>query len=71
MFTGNHIFDLLNSEDTESRVVNFFLDYDAFKKYVDDELKGGVLTELPPDTDDVQIINDVFIVDSNVELKAA
>ncbi len=32
VFTGNHIFDLLNSEDTESRVINFFLDYDAFKK---------------------------------------
>jgi len=32
VFTGNHIFDLLNAEDTESRVINFFLDYDAFKK---------------------------------------
>jgi hypothetical protein len=32
VFNGNHIFDLLNSVDTESRIVSFYLDYDAFKQ---------------------------------------
>ncbi|WP_455221863.1 hypothetical protein [Kaarinaea lacus] len=32
VFNGNHIFDLINSFDTESRVVSFYLDYDAFKQ---------------------------------------
>jgi hypothetical protein len=31
VFNGNHIFDLISSEDTESRVQSFYLDYDAFK----------------------------------------
>jgi hypothetical protein len=32
VFTGNNIFDILDSTESESRVVNFFLDYDAFKQ---------------------------------------
>ncbi|KPJ96043.1 MAG: hypothetical protein AMJ55_02700, partial [Gammaproteobacteria bacterium SG8_15] len=32
VFNGNHIFDLISSEDTESRVQSFYLDYDAFKQ---------------------------------------
>lgn len=32
VFNGNHIFDLISSEETESRVQSFYLDYDAFKQ---------------------------------------
>ena len=31
LFNGNHILDLLDSENTEGRISSFFLDYDAFK----------------------------------------
>jgi len=32
VFNGNNVLDLINSYDTESRVVSFYLDYDAFKQ---------------------------------------
>lgn len=32
VFNGNNIFDLINSYETESRVVSMYLDYDAFKQ---------------------------------------
>jgi hypothetical protein len=31
VFTGNQIFDLIDSDETENRVSSFYLDYDAFK----------------------------------------
>jgi len=32
VFNGNNVLDLISSYDTESRVVSFYLDYDAFKQ---------------------------------------
>ena len=31
VFTGNQVFDLIDSDETESQISSFYLDYDAFK----------------------------------------